>query len=121
MVRILSNNTIIMTRGDSLRTIVTLCQSADGEVVPYIPMEGDVIRFALKHHAFNSTFTEFLDSEPLILKVISNDTLELVLDPEDTKDLGFGDYVYDIQITLADGTVDTFIDNAVFRLTPEVD
>ena len=121
MIKILSNNTIIMTRGDSLRTSLTLGQSIDGEVVPYVPLEGDVIRFALKHNTYNSSFTEFLDEEPLILKIIPNDTLVLALEPEDTKKLGFGDYVYDIQITLADGTVDTFIDNATFRLAPEVD
>lgn len=45
----------------------------------------------------------------------------LVLEPEDTKTLPFGKYVYDIQITYADGKVDTFITKGRLRLTEEVD
>ena len=44
----------------------------------------------------------------------------LELEPNDTKTLDFGSYVYDVQITFADGRVDTFITEAVFKLTPEV-
>ena len=55
----------------------------------------------------------------LINKVIPNDTLELHLEPEDTKKYNFGDYVYDIQITFANGDVYTFI-KGVIRLEEEV-
>jgi hypothetical protein len=44
----------------------------------------------------------------------------LELDPEDTKPLPFGSYTYDIEITFANGIVDTFICEARFILTPEV-
>ena len=98
-----------MTRGDTLKVTIDLTQ--DGE--PYIPVEGDVIRFAVKKG-------EFVDVEPRILREVPIDTMTLVLDPEDTKDMEFGTYVYDMEITFADGTVDTFITESKFRLKPEV-
>ena len=55
------------------------------------------------------------------MKDIPSDTMLLVLEPEDTKTLPFGKYVYDIQITYADGKVDTFITKGRLRLTEEVD
>lgn len=114
----IKKNKITMTRGDTLAAVVSLT-NAEGET--YTPEEGDSIRFALKHPAMNAQRTEYTDAEPLITKAIPIDTLVLRLDPADTKQLGFGEYVYDIQITLADGTVDTFIAEQPFTLTPEVD
>ena len=39
----------------------------------------------------------------------------------DTADLNFGKYVYDIQLTKANGKVDTFITKATLKLSEEVD
>ena len=64
---------------------------------------------------------KYEDPEPLVVKDIPIDTLTLTLLPEDTKDLSFGKYVYDIQLTKADGTVDTFITKATIKITEEVD
>lgn len=106
----ISGTTIKMTRGDTLRIILTL---QDEEGNRYNPVYGDVIRFAMKQN--------YNDSSPLILKVIPNSTLELVLNPEDTKNLAQpSSYVYDIEITYANGDVDTFIDKAKLILTEEV-
>ena len=88
---------------------------------PYILQGGDIVRFAVKHNEYVGVrYRELKDAEPLILKTIPNDTQYLELDPEDTKDLGFGEYLYDIEITMADGTVDTFIADQKFNLTTEV-
>jgi hypothetical protein len=46
--------------------------------------------------------------------------MELVINPEDTKNLAFSSYVYDIELTKEDGTVDTFIDRAKIKITEEV-
>ena len=47
-------------------------------------------------------------------------TLDII--PNDTKRLPFGDYVYDVEITFGNtGRVYTFINNAKFKLAPEVD
>lgn len=102
---------ITLTRGDTLKVIVTMIRPDGTE---YTPEVGDSIRFAMKKH-----FTD-PDSEVLIEKVIPNDTLMLHLEPEDTKSFPFGSYVYDIQLTHANGDIDTFIDRAQIDLSEEV-
>lgn len=101
---------ITLTRGDTLECKVNI-YDADGN--EYTPSGNDVVRFALKKTAY--------DRQPAIYKVIPNDTMVLTIEPEDTQDLDFGTYVYDIQITLADGTVDTFIADARFNIGVEVE
>lgn len=105
----IDGNTIKLTRGDSMYTEVGMVKS-DG--TPYEPQEGDVIRFGLKKNAD--------DTECIIEKVISNDDLILHLDPSDTKNLAIDKYVYDIEITFANGDVDTFINNQPFNIVTEV-
>lgn len=102
--------TITLTRGDSFAAEVSIMKP-NGE--PYICSEGDSIRFALKK--------TIKDAEPLILKDIPIETMRLVLDPEDTKPLAFGNYIYDIQLTKSTGIVDTFITKSQLILTEEVD
>lgn len=101
---------ITLTRGDSFAADIGIVQP-DGE--PYVPSEGDRIRFAMKRNV--------KDEEVLILREIPIDTLRLVLNPEDTKDLEFGSYVYDIQLTKSTGEVDTFITKSTLTLTEEVE
>lgn len=107
----ITGKTITLTRGDTFRATVEIFNE-DGTV--YEPIEGDTVRFALKQN-YNS-------SEIKIYKDIPLDTLLLVIEPEDTKDLKQpGEYVYDIQLTHINGDIDTFISNGKFRLTEEVD
>ena len=114
----ISGNNITLTRGDTLRVQVDI--TLDGE--PYTPTSEDVIRFALKHTEMNADKSEYIDTQPLILKEIPIETMILEILPEDTKELGFGTYVYDVQITFGeDGTVNTFITKAKFKLTEEVE
>lgn len=106
----ISGTTIKMTRGDTLRVILTL-QDEEGNI--YTPVAEDHIRFAMKR--------TYNDSTPLLLKDIPYDTLELWLEPSDTSKLPQpSTYVYDIEITYANGDVDTFIDKAKFMLSEEV-
>lgn len=100
---------ITLTRGDTLHIQISIFTS-EGE--PYEVQDGDKVRFALKRNV--------TDSEPLILKQIPIETLLLTLEPEDTKPLEFGNYIYDIELTKANGEVDTFITLAKFILTGEV-
>lgn len=99
---------ISLTRGDSL----VLSVNVNAGLEPYDIQEGDVIRFAMKS-SINS-------DEVLIRKNIDLETMTLTLQPSDTKNLPFGNYVYDIELTTADGFVDTFIGPATFTLTGEV-
>ena len=112
----IENQTIYLTRGDTLKVQITIYKDED----VYNPIEGDTVRFALKHPAMKRDKSDFVDEEPLLVKPIPIDTLILTLDPEDTKSLGFGDYVYDIELTAETGEVDTFIANQKIVLTPEV-
>ena len=100
---------ITLTRGDSLAVQLNLTYNNE----PYEPVEGDAITFAMKRFVFDP-------GEPVLTKSIPTDTLMFELAPADTKTLDFGEYAYDIQMTFADGTVDTFIANARFILDPEV-
>ena len=113
----ITDNKITMTRGDTLRAAVSMTRGGE----PYTPVNGDAVRFAMKNKRMTTGGKEYYDTEPLILKPIPIDTMVLELEPEDTKEFGFGEYVYDIQITFADGTVDTFITTSPFILTPEVE
>lgn len=100
---------ITLTRGDTLKARISIYDQDKNE---YTPREGDSIRFAMKR--------TYADVEPLIVKEIPTDTMLLVLDPQDTKTLAFGKYVYDIQLTTASGDVDTFITKAQLHITEEV-
>lgn len=105
----LSGNNIALTRGDTLVLLVSITQRNG---YPYTPAEGDKVRFAMK--------TNYSDIKPLLLRDIPIDTMELVLEPGDTADLKFGVYVYDVELTKANGMVDTFIKGKI-RITEEVD
>lgn len=100
---------IMLTRGDTLKAVVNMVKP-DGDY--YEPQEGDSIRFAMKK--------SFSDESVLLEKDIPNDSRMLWLKPEDTKEFPFGSYVYDIQITYANGDIDTFIDKGAIELTEEV-
>lgn len=102
--------TITMTRGDSLIVDISITEM-DG--YPYAPVEGDSVRFAMKKNV--------KDTEVLLYKDIPIDTMRLTLDPEDTKNLDYGTYVYDVQLTKVSGVVDTFITKSQLILTEEVD
>lgn len=111
------NGTAIrMTRGDT--AVVQVSMTKDGEA--YTPEVGDAVRFAMRPAGLNSKGTAY-KYEVCLEKAIPISTMVLTIEPEDTKDLNFGEYVYDIQITFADGTVDTFITTASLVLTPEVE
>lgn len=101
----IDGTTISLTRGDTLITQITIMQGDE----EYVPQEGDTISFALKRAQMKADKTAFLDEKPLVIKQIPIDTLTLRVESADTKNLAFGNYIYDIQITMADGTVDTFI------------
>ena len=100
-------NNIKMTRGDS-ESITVTCEER-----PFA--EGDKITMTVKETEYKKEFlfqkevTEFEDGKAVI-----------EITPEDTKELSFMTYVYDIQLTGADGTVTTIIKPAIFELSKEV-
>lgn len=109
----IKGTTIRMTRGDTVVLTVDIVYK-NGD--PYIPENGDSIRFAMKKN--------YTDENPILIKTIPIGTMELVLEPEDTKNLSFGEvkghYKYDIELTKESGFVDTFISRADIYILEEV-
>ena len=99
---------ISLTRGDTLRLAIDIYDNNN----IYTPSKNDSIRFAMKK--------TYASNVILIHKDISTDSMILTISPNDTKQLAFGTYVYDIEITFEDGDVDTFI-SGVFEILPEVE
>lgn len=94
--------------GDTFAAQIALTKNGN----EYELQEGDEIRFAMKKTYKCSTC--------LIMKQIDINTMILKLDPEETEGLQVGSYVYDIQVTFANGDVDTVISGS-FSLLPEVE
>lgn len=102
----INGTTIKLTQGDTFRCQV--CITQDGQ--PYELQEGDTVRFAMKRNFVSQT---------ILLQKILPISLLLILNPEDTKELQTGEYVYELEMTFSGGDVDTFIQGK-FVLTPEV-
>ena len=100
---------ITLTRGDTLITKVSI-SNADG--TPYEMQEGDSLRFKM---------TDIPGGVALIVKEIPSDTLTLKIDPSDTNVLPFGEYFFDLQLTYANGNVETILAEGQFDVTAETD
>lgn len=121
MLTIDNSNNITLTRGDTLTLTVALLQEVD-PVPPatgpttetYVPVEGDIIRFAVSKGYKGQTGYELKLS-----KEIPHDTLTFTCSSEETT-LDYTTYNYDVEITHPDGCVDTFI-SAKLTITGEVE
>lgn len=103
------DNTIRITRGDTLNITVTLTDN-DGYI--YTPSENDTVLFTVKKSA--------VASDILIQKTIDITTLELELVESDTRDLAFGEYKYEVEVVTEHGDHYTVIKNAPFIVTEEL-
>ena len=102
-------NTIRITRGDSLTVNISL---TDNEGFPYEPVEGDEVWFRVKKSA--------IAEDVLIEKSIDIENLVIDLVEADTKDLAFGNYVYEIEVVTTTNDHYTVIKNAPFIITEEL-
>ncbi len=101
---------ITLTRGDTFKATVKIYDHAN---LLYTPAPGDKIRFVMK--------SSYSDRNVKLSKDIPYDTLELRIDSNDTKTLPQpSSYVYEISITMSDGTVDTFLKGNLY-IVQEVD
>lgn len=94
------NNIIYMTRGDTARFDIVV-KNPDGTV--YTPQEEDVIAFTVKVSA----------GKPALF---TKNGSSIVINPSDTSNLANGTYIYDVDITLANGDVNTIITESDFVL-----
>ena len=109
----IKGKTITLTRGDTLKAVVNMVRP--NPMLPsdkwerIYPGASDVITFRA---------SASWDAESSVIeKTVPHDTMTLTLDPEDTEDLDYGQYVFDVAITYANGDVDTFIKEGTLILT----
>jgi len=105
MFAINKNNHIRMTRGDTARFDIVV-KNADDTVYTLDPE--DVITFTVKASVGAAS--------PVIVKTGQS----ITINPSDTASLANGEYVYDVDIHLANGDVNTIIPASKFVLTSEV-
>jgi hemolysin activation/secretion protein len=105
MLKIDNNNKITLTRGDTLTLKLTL-SNADG--TEYVPESGDSLRFAISEGYENGDYYALKYEQS-----ISVDTLSFTMLASETKKLEYKVYNYDIELTHADGTVDTVISSQI--------
>jgi|CZCB01.1.fsa_nt_gi hypothetical protein len=103
---------LAMIRGDS--ESITLSLKDGDAVIPFVT--GDTVYFTVKvspivdEIALQKIVTEFNEDGNCIIEIA----------PNDTKDLRFISYVYDIQLNRFDGTVTTIVPCSKFAILPEV-
>lgn len=105
MFEILSNGKMRIVRGDTGEFYVEIFK-LDGSL--YELQEGDEVVFTVKNKA--------MEGVDLIRKFGPY----IRINPADTSRLSFGKYQYDVQVQLADGTVDTIIPKNIFEVMEEV-
>ena len=105
---------IRLTRGDTARFEVDIINQVDGK--PYTLQEGDVLTLTVRLTPSTAEISAQRVAEP--------GTTSIYIRPEDTANLGVGQYVYDIQLTTAAGDIYTVIGppqgGCNFVLLPEV-
>lgn len=100
MLKIDNQNNITLTRGDTMTLTVTLKRGTD----PYTPEEGDAVRIAISDGYVGEVSYKLMYSQ-----TIPTDTLTVTVPASETVKLDYKRYNYDIEITHADGCVDTVI------------
>jgi hypothetical protein len=101
------NNRIYLTRGDSAILNLSITDK-DGNA--YILSSGDTVVLTVK--------TDTVTTAYVIQKTLINGQFSIL--PSDTEALSYGDYIYDVQLVMNDGTTDTIIPPSLFHLDPEV-
>lgn len=100
-------NTIHLTRGDSAVLLLKIRKNDDTE---YELQAGDSVLFTVKNSVY--------DTAVIIQKKLIDGVIKL--NPDDTKNLQYGTYYYDVELTQSDGFVATVIGPQKLIIEPEV-
>lgn len=109
MFKVHGDGSIALTRGDSAHLALTIKNDVNGEEHEIQPE--DTLTLSLKKSVN--------DDKPCMQKIIQGSTI-FHIKPEDTKELKFGKYKYDVQLTTEDGDVYTVIGPETFEILSEV-
>lgn len=105
MFKIEDDNRVVLTRGDTCAFDVEI-KTDSGET--YTPQETDVITFTVKK-----------DTKTSVILLQKTGTT-IVINPADTRNLKYGNYVYDVTLVTQSGSVYTIIPPTEFILAEEV-
>ena len=103
---------LTMIRGDS--ESITLTLKKDDKVISF--NDGDIIYFTVKQ----SPDTEKIMLQKIIKEFDEDGNCIIEIDPDDTKELAFRSYVYDIQLNQSNGKVTTIIPCSKLVISEEV-
>lgn len=104
-----SENYIYLTRGDTAYLSIDIKNTVLNE--EYVMKENDVITMSVKK--------DIRDDNYSFQKVIRGKNI-IKITPEDTENLEYGTYRYDIQLNTEDGDVFTVIGPSKFKILQEV-
>ena len=120
MLKVDLSNNITLTRGDTMTLTVNINESVPPvppdtrpTARPYVPEEGDSLRFAI-----SKGYKGTADYQLMLSKDIDLSSMKFTCAASETV-LDYGTYNYDVELTHADGTVDTFI-SAKIKIIGEV-
>ncbi len=100
-------NTIHLTRGDSAVLLLKIQRENGSE---YELQAGDSVLFTVKNSVY--------DTAVIIQKKLIDGVIKI--NPDDTKNLQYGTYYYDVELTQSDGFVATVISPQKLIIEPEV-
>ena len=103
---------LTMIRGDS--ESITLLLKKDGEIIPF--NQGDTVYFTVKQ----SPNTDKIMMQKIITTFDEDGSCTIEINPDDTKNFSFRDYVYDIQLNDSNGRVTTIVPCSKFTISEEV-
>lgn len=109
MLSIDENGVITLTRGDTAYISVNIQNDVSSE--PYTVKEDDTLRLTVKK--------QVTDKNIAFQKVVKG-VSTFIINPEDTKDLAFDKYKYDVELTTATGEVFTVVPPTAFVIDKEV-
>lgn len=109
MLYVLNDNTIKLTRGDTALLSIDIYNETIGN--SYELAADDKLTLSVKKTLKGSTYC--------FQKTITGST-SITIKPEDTRNLDFGDYFYDVQLNTSTGDVYTVIEPSPFVVMPEV-
>lgn len=101
----IEENNIFLTRGDSANIHIKVIAIGGKE---YKVTSGDTITFTVKKSTNDTTI------------LIQKQGQEITIEPDDTSRLSYGKYVYDVQLNMSTGEIDTIITPHEFNLLEEV-
>lgn len=106
MFKIINGSTIHITRGDTAYMTLDLYDSTG----KYILRDTDIVQLTVKENIDDNVF--------LFQKRLVEGQFKI--ESVDTKQLAFGNYIYDVQIIFENGDVNTVIEPSVFKICGEV-